>query len=155
MLAIIPFVPYPLIKNKIHLLMTNVKKKKIASKKAVLERIKFNAAGIDLSSQDMYVAVIDKHVVKFSTFTYGIKECVKYLKSEKIGSIAIEATGIYWFPVYEALEEAGFEIYVVNGRHAKNVPGRKTDVLDSEWLRELHTYGLLRASFIPKEGSES
>jgi transposase len=131
--------------------MTNVKKKKIASKKAVLERIKFNAAGIDLSSQDMYVAVIDKPVVKFSTFTCGIKECVKYLNTEDIGSIAIEATGIYWFPIYEALEESGFEIYIVNGRHAKNVPGRKTDVLDSEWLRELHTYGLLRASFIPKE----
>ena len=61
----------------------------------------------------------------------------------------MEATGIYWSPIYEALEEEGLEVYIVNGRHAKNVPGRKTDVLDSEWLRELHTYGLLRASFVP------
>ena len=62
----------------------------------------------------------------------------------------MEATGIYWIPVYEHFEKEGFEISLVNGAHAKNVPGRKTDVLDSEWLRELHTYGLLRASFIPE-----
>ena len=62
----------------------------------------------------------------------------------------MEATGIYWIPVYEHFEKEGFDVSLVNGAHAKNVPGRKTDVLDSEWLRELHTYGLLRASFIPE-----
>ncbi len=61
----------------------------------------------------------------------------------------MEATGIFWVPVFEKLEADGFEVSLVNGAHAKNVPGRKTDVLDPEWLRELHSYGLLRASFIP------
>jgi transposase len=99
----------------------------------------------------MFVAVIDKNVRQFSTFTKGIEEASDYLKSEGIEKIVMEATGVYWIPVFEYFESKGFSISIVNGAHAKNVPGRKTDVLDSEWLRELHTYGLLRASFIPDE----
>jgi len=117
--------------------------------KALLERIKIKAAGIDIGSSAIFIAIIDKEVKSFSTFTSGIHEAVRYLKANGIKSVAFEATGIYWFPIYEAIEEAGIEIYVVNGGHVKNVPGRKTDVLDSEWLRELHTYGLLRSSFVP------
>jgi transposase len=120
-------------------------------KQAVLERIKLNAAGIDIGSESLFIAVLDKPVMKFTTFTDGLKQAVGYLKECGVTSVAVEATGIYWFPVYEFLEQAGIEIYVVNGRHVKNVPGRKTDVLDSEWLRELHTYGLLRSSFVPKD----
>ena len=93
---------------------------------------------------------MDKGVRKFSTFTRGLEEASKYLKLEGIEKIVMEATGIYWVPVYEHFEKEGFDVCLVNGAHAKNVPGRKTDVLDSEWLRELHTYGLLRASFIPE-----
>lgn len=99
----------------------------------------------------MFIAIIEKEVRKFSTFTKGIEEASEYLKSEGIKKIVMEATGVYWIPIYEYLEKKGFLLSLVNGAHAKNVPGRKTDVLDSEWLRELHTYGLLRASFIPNE----
>lgn len=129
------------------------KKKNILTKaqKAVLKKINYNVAGIDLSSEDMYIAVVDKTVCKFSTFTFGLKQATEYLKSEKIEKIVMEATGVYWIPVFEYFEKEGFDIKLVNGAHAKNVPGRKTDVLDSEWLRELHTYGLLRGSFIPDQ----
>jgi len=121
------------------------------SQKAVLKKINYNVSGIDLSSEDMYIAIIDKDVQVFSTFTSGLKMASDYLKSEKIEKIVMEATGIYWIPVFEHFEKEGFEIALVNGAHAKNVPGRKTDVLDSEWLRELHTFGLLRGSFIPDQ----
>ena len=117
--------------------------------KANLRKINYMVSGIDLSSEEMFVATVDKAVCKFSTFTRGLEEATCYLKQEKIEKIVMEATGIYWIPVYEHFEKEGFELCLVNGVHAKNVPGRKTDVLDSEWLRELHTYGLLRASFIP------
>jgi transposase len=121
------------------------------NEKAVLKKINYNVAGIDLGSEEMFIAVIEKDVRKFSTFTYGLEKAAGYLKSEGIEKIVMEATGVYWIPVYEYLEKKGFNLSLVNGAHAKNVPGRKTDVLDSEWLRELHTYGLLRASFIPDE----
>nr|WP_312010077.1 transposase [Bradyrhizobium australafricanum] len=62
-------------------------------------------------------------------------------------SVAMESTGVYWIPVYEILEQRGFEVILVNARYAKNVPGRKTDVSDAAWLRQLHSYGLLRGSF--------
>ena len=121
------------------------------SKKAVLERIKLQAAGIDIGSEMIFIAILGQVVRSFTTYTSGIREAVNYLKEHRITSVAMEATGIYWFPVYEAIEDSGIEAYVVNGGHVKNVPGRKTDVLDSEWLRELHTYGLLRSSFVPDE----
>lgn len=121
------------------------------NQKAVLKKINYNVSGIDLSSEDMFIAVIDKDVKRFSTFTNGLEAAAMYLKSEHIKKIVMEATGVYWIPVYEYFEKKGFELCLVNGAHAKNVPGRKTDVLDSEWLRELHTYGLLRASFIPDQ----
>jgi transposase len=120
------------------------------NKKANLKKINYNVSGIDLSSEEMFAAIIDKGVRRFSTFTRGLEEASCYLKLEGIEKIVMEATGIYWIPVYEHFEKEGFDVSLVNGAHAKNVPGRKTDVLDSEWLRELHTYGLLRASFIPE-----
>jgi len=131
---------------------SNVRSKnsRLQEKKANLKRINYNVSGIDLSSEEMFVAIVDKEVRKFSTFTRGLEEASCYLNNEKIEKIVMEATGIYWIPVYEHFEKEGFDVSLVNGAHAKNVPGRKTDVLDSEWLRELHTYGLLRASFIPE-----
>mgnify|MGYP001806335305 CR=1 FL=1 len=128
-------------------------KKSISAKaqQAVLKKINYNVSGIDISSEEMFIAVIEKEVRKFSTFTFGLKQASDYLKAEKIEKIVMEATGIYWIPIYEHFEKEGFVICLVNGAHAKNVPGRKTDVLDSEWLRELHTFGLLRGSFIPRQ----
>lgn len=130
------------------------KRKQLKSTKkqeAALSKINYNVSGIDLGSEEMFIAVIGEDVRKFSTFTRGLEEAAEYLESENIEKIVMEATGVYWIPVYEYLESKGFNVSLVNGAHAKNVPGRKTDVLDSEWLRELHTYGLLRASFIPDE----
>jgi len=123
--------------------------KTINSKKAVLERIRLNAAGVDIGSEEIYVATVEGPVREFSTFTQGIKESLKHIKSEGVDSVVMETTGIYWWPIYEIYTAAGLEVYIVNACHAKNVPGRKTDVLDSEWLRELHTFGLLRSSFVP------
>jgi len=118
---------------------------------ATLERINLKVAGIDVGSEKHYVAVLDQPVKCFSSFTSDIKEMIKYLKSHGIEGTVMEATGVYWLALYEMLEEAGLKVCLVNGAHSKNVPGRKTDVLDSDWLRELHTYGLLRSSFIPDE----
>jgi len=126
---------------------------KAASKKAVLEKIRLNAAGVDVGTEEIYVATTEGTVQKFNTFTQGINQSLMYIKSKGVDSVVMEATGIYWWPIYEIYTGAGLEVYIVNACHAKNVPGRKTDVLDSEWLRELHTYGLLRSSFIPEENT--
>lgn len=126
---------------------------KAASKKAVLEKLRLNAAGVDVGTEEIYVATTEGPVEKFNTFTQGINQSLKYIKSKDVDSVVMEATGIYWWPIYEIYIGAGLEVYIVNACHAKNVPGRKTDVLDSEWLRELHTYGLLRSSFIPEENT--
>jgi len=129
----------------------NTKSKRIKSTKATLERIRLKAAGVDIGSSEIFIAILDMPVISFETFTCGIVLAIKYLKDHQITTVAMEATGIYWLPIYEMFDQAGIEVYVVNGGHVKNVPGRKTDVLDSEWLRELHTFGLVRSSFIPDE----
>lgn len=76
---------------------------------------------------------------------------VTWLKQCEIKTIAMESTGVYWIPVFQILETNGFEVILVNARHVKNVPGRKTDVKDSQWLQQLHSYGLLSGSFRPKD----
>jgi hypothetical protein len=73
----------------------------------------------------------------------------EWLLAIDIKTVAMESTGIYWVPLYEILVERGIEVFLVNARHAKNVPGRKTDISDSQWLQQLHSYGLVRASFQP------
>lgn len=142
-------------KSKQSLIFAHQKSKTLdkANKKATLERIRLNAAGVDIGSEEIYVALRDENqpIQKFSTFTSGIREALEYIKSHGADSVAMETTGIYWWPIYEVFEAGGLEVHVVNACHAKNVPGRKTDVLDAEWLRELHTYGLVRASFVPDE----
>ena len=74
-----------------------------------------------------------------------------WLQACGIDTVAMESTGVYWVPVFQILEEYGFEVYLVNARHVKNVPGRKTDVLDCQWLQRLHSFGLLAASFRPAD----
>jgi transposase len=88
-------------------------------------------------------------VRSFSTFTYDLHRLADWLTACRVTSVAMEATGVYWIPVYEILEARGLEMHLVNARHVKNVPGRKSDVSDCEWLRELHSVGLLRGSFRP------
>jgi len=87
----------------------------------------------------------------FQTFTRDLYALADWLEACGVETVAMESTGVYWIPTYEILEERGFEVYLVNARDVKNVPGRKTDILDCQWIQQLHTYGLLRASFRPPE----
>jgi len=120
-----------------------------------LEQINPHAAGIDVGSEEVYVAVPPDRDVEsvrsFPTFTADLRHLAEWLKACRVETVAMEATGVYWIPLYELLEEHGFEVCLVNARHLKNVSGRKTDVLDCQWIQQLHTYGLLRASFRPPE----
>jgi transposase len=121
---------------------------------SLLERIRPNAAGVDCGSTEHHVAVPPERdpepVRSFKTFTTDLHRLADWLKACGIDTVAMESTGVYWIPLYEILEEHGFEVVLVNARHVKNVPGRKTDVLDCQWIQELHSVGLLRGSFRPK-----
>jgi transposase len=108
-----------------------------------------HAAGIDIGSKSFYVDAGDESIKVFSTFTEDCHSLCSYLIQHGITTVAMESTGVYWVILYAVLEEAGIEVYLVNGRDVKNVPGRKSDVKDCQWLRSLHSYGLLRKSFIP------
>jgi transposase len=131
------------------------KTSKVKKKAEKLDYININAAGIDIGSKSHFVAIPegrdDQTVREFSTFTNSLVELVNWLKKAGITTVAMESTGIYWIPVYDMLEEHGFEVLLVNARHIKNVPGRKTDVIDCQWIQQLHSYGLLRGSFRPKD----
>ena len=120
-----------------------------------LEQINLNAAGIDIGAEEVWVAVPpdrdEQSVRSFPTFTADLYRLADWLEQCGIETVAMEATGVYWIPLYEILEERGFRVYLVNARHLKNVSGRKSDVLDCQWLQQLHTYGLLSASFRPPE----
>jgi len=121
----------------------------------VLEQINLHAAGLDIGCEEIYACVPadrDEHSVRvFPTFTVDLHALADWLTACQIETVAMESTGVYWIPIYEILEARGFEVYLVNARHVKNVPGRKTDILDCQWIQQLHTYGLLRASFRPPE----
>lgn len=112
-----------------------------------------NAAGIDIGSRFHVVAVsVDQDtepVRTFKSFTGELHSMAKWLKACRIDTIAMESTGVYWIPAFEVLESYGFEVFLVNAREARNVPGRKTDINDAQWLQKLHQFGLLRASFRP------
>lgn len=121
----------------------------------VLEQINRDAAGLDIGAEEIWACVPagrDTESVRiFPTFTHDLHMLADWLESCQVKTVAMESTGVYWIPIYEILEARGFEVYLVNARHIKNVPGRKTDYLDCQWIQRLHTYGLLRASFRPSE----
>jgi transposase len=114
-----------------------------------------NAAAVDISSTEMYVCVpLDRDaepIRKFGAFTPDLHALADWLGQCGVKSVAMEATGVYWIPLFQILETRGFEVCLVNARHVKNVPGRKTDVVDCQWLQYLHAVGLLRASFRPAD----
>lgn len=114
-----------------------------------------NAAGIDIASSMHYVAVPndrDMHPVrKFGSFTQDLHDMARWLKSCKIDTVAMESTGVYWVQPFLVLEEYGFDVYLVNARHINNVPGRKSDVKDCQWIQQLHSFGLLKRSFQPDD----
>lgn len=119
-----------------------------------LKMVNPHAAAIDIGST-MHMAAVNPDtdampVRAFGTFTQDLHDLAAWFRSCGVTSVAMESTGVYWIPAFEILEAHGFEVILVNARYAKNVPGRKTDVSDAGWLRQLHSYGLLRGSFRPE-----
>ena len=129
-------------------------KKRLGGEVPELRVLDADVAGIDIGSQSHFVAVptdrSETPVQEFKCFTADIYEMVAWLKACRIRKVAMESTGVYWIPVYDILEMAGFEVTLVNARHVKNVSGRKSDVLDCQWIQQLHSFGLLRGAFRPK-----
>lgn len=123
------------------------------TKPASLSQLNPKCAGIDVGAAELFVCIAknasEQEVRSFSTFTADIKLMIAWLKQNKVESVAMESTGVYWISPFEFLEEAGFEVLLVNARFFKAVPGRKTDVQDCQWIQQLHSYGLLRGSFRP------
>jgi len=139
---------------------SDMKKKGQGKAKAItaldnLEQLNLNAAGLDIGAEALYACVpADRdaeNVRCFSSFSGELRALAAWLQQCGITTVAMESTGVYWLPVYEVLAEAGFALYLVNARHIKNVSGRKSDVLDCQWIQQLHTYGLLQGSFRPDE----
>ena len=110
--------------------------------------IRKNAGGIDIGAKKVFVSVEGQEVKNFYTFTEDLEQARDYLLKFKIETIAMEATGVYWNILYEILEEAGIDVWLVDGRQTKQVPGRKTDVKDCQWIQQLHSYGLLNRCFV-------
>src|SRR4029077_16444910 len=111
-----------------------------------------DAAGIDLGAQVHYAAVSEGRdqvsVRSFGAYTAQLDELVQWFKDCGIKTVVMESTGVYWIPLYQKLEEAGFEVLLVDAQQAKHVPGRKSDVQDCQWLQPLPTYGVLRAAVV-------
>ena len=114
-----------------------------------------NAAGIDIGSAAHFVAVPperdDEPVREFASFTADLHRLADWLDACGVDTVAMESTGVYWIPLYELLESRGFTVLLVNARHVKNVSGRKSDVLDCQWLQQLMSFGLLRGAFRPAD----
>ena len=127
--------------------------RRLQSEDPGLEIVHPHAAGIDVGNNAHYVAVRpdrdQEPVRRFECFTADVHGMADWLQSCGVKSVAMQSTGVYWIPLYEILEERGFDVYLVNARHTKNLPGRKSDVQESQWLLKLHTYGLLNNSFQP------
>jgi len=133
--------------------MSRPRRKPVTHRIEGLPTIFPNAAGIDIGADEIVVAVPpdrDAQPVRvFRTFTPDLEALVAWLLACGIDTVAMESTGVYWVPIYELLEQHGIVPYLVNGRHVKTVPGRKSDWNDAQWLQKLHALGLLQASFRP------
>jgi transposase len=127
------------------------KTKKIRSNDKMISMPVVNphAAGIDIGSKSHFVCVSQDNVKEFGVFTANLHEIAKHLLSYEVKSVAMESTGFYWLPLFILLQDYGFEVFLVNARHLKNVKGHKTDVVDSKWLQLTHSIGLLTNSFQP------
>jgi len=129
--------------------------RKMNSQDPGLEVIHPNAAGIDIGNESHFVAIPPDRdaapIREFGSWTADLHEMASWLKDHGVQTVAMQSTGVYWIAVQEVLEQAGLEVYLVNARGTQNLPGRKSDVQECEWLRKLHTYGLLRNSFRPPE----
>src|ERR1700730_9453655 len=125
--------------------------RKIQSEDLSLEIVHPDAAGIDIGNETHYVAVPptrdSQPVRRFGCTIAEVKAMADWLKQCRIRTIAMQSTGVYWIAVFDILEAAGLEVYLVNARQTKNLPGRKTDVQESQWLMKLHTYGYCEIHF--------
>jgi transposase len=134
---------------------TTSAKSKSKARKNILERINPNAAGIDVGANFHLVAIpedrVQENVRKFGPFTSDLHRLADWLIEHHIETVAMESTGVYWIPVFQILEQRGLEVKLVNAAHVKNLPGRKSDVSDCQWLQQLHSFGLLNGSFRPKD----
>jgi transposase len=133
--------------------MATRSKRKARKASRLMPVIKSDVAGIDIGATEIYVAApperTDDPVRCFSSFTEDLHAIADWLMACGVKSVAMESTGVYWIALFQVLEARGFEVCLVNARHVKNVPGRKSDVSDCQWLQYLHSVGLLRASFRP------
>jgi transposase len=120
-----------------------------------LQHINLNAAGIDIGSERHMVAVPEGRaevaVREFGAFTADLMALADWLLQCGVTTVAMESTGVYWIPLFELLERRGLEVKLVDARHVKNVTGRKSDILDCQWIQQLHTYGLLAGAFRPAD----
>lgn len=130
-------------------------KKQKNTSKPVLPCLEPNAAGVDVGATEIYIAVPpdrdERPVRSFRTFTGDLHAAAEWLKACDIKTVVMESTGVYWIPFFQILEARGFKVLLVNARHVKHVPGRKSDVSDCQWLQYLLSVGLLRASFRPEQ----
>lgn len=119
-----------------------------------LPLVNHHAAGLDIGSDEIWGAVppdrASEPTQRFGTYSPDLEALADWLLACHIETVALESTGVYWIPIYELREERGLQVYVVNARHLKNVPGRKTDWLDCQWIQRLHSFGLLSGSFRPE-----
>ena len=113
-----------------------------------MEKIRTNVGGIDIGAKKVFTSIEEQPVVSHFTFTEDFYKLRDYLLEHKVESIAMEATGVYWVILYEILEQAGIDVWLVDGRQTRQVPGRKTDVKDCQWIQELHSYGLLNRCLV-------
>ena len=120
-----------------------------------LPTIHIDAAAVDIGSEEHWVAVPadrdPRPVRRFTAFTDDLIALADWLKKCRIDTVAMEATGVYWIPLYDVLETRGFDVQLVNSKHVRNVTGRKSDILDCQWLQQLHTFGLLSGAFRPDQ----
>lgn len=140
--------------------MSKVKSKKTKAKNVIeMPIVNPYAAGIDIADKEHVVAVPEgsssERVRNFGTMTCDIAEIIKWLEDCEVDTVAMESTGVYWKPLFSMLIRRGFEVYLVNASHVKNVTGRKTDESDAMWIQKLHSCGLLKSSYLPDDDQEA
>lgn len=137
--------------------LKQVKKQRVKNRVRLekLKPITSDAAGLDIGASEIYACIPEdrdkKNVRVFKTFTCDLYALADWLANCSVKTVAMESTGVYWIPIYEILENRGFDVNLINAHHVKNVPGKKSDVKDCQWIQQLHSYGLLKSSFRPSE----
>src|SRR5256712_786442 len=134
--------------------MAKTKKRKHRKLDRSLPVMRPNAGGIDIGATEIFVTVPadrdNESVRSFPTFTQDLHALADWIQQCRVDTVAMESTGVYWIPLFQILEARGIEVHLVNAQHVHHVPGRKSDVLDCQWLQYLHSVGLLKASFRPE-----